>query len=115
MSDKYILDGRDPVPCADVMTRARWFETYDRHVAKTDFGDMRVSTVFLGLDRSFGDGPPLLFETMIFGGPFDQEKYQERCSTWEEAEAQHVKAVEVAKQSEGGLVVGDAAALCDDR
>ncbi len=99
MSDKYILDGRNPIPCADFMTRARWFETSDRHVAKSDFGDVRVSTVFVGLDRSFGDGPPLLFETMIFGGPFDQDKYQERCSTWEEAEAQHAKAVEVARQS----------------
>src|SRR5258706_13563526 len=50
------------------MTGARWFQTSDRHVAKTDFGDVRVSTVFLGFDRSFGQGPPLLFETMIFGG-----------------------------------------------
>jgi hypothetical protein len=99
MSDLYILDGRNPVPCADFMTRARWFQTCDRHVAKTDFGDVRVSTVFLGLDRSFGHGPPLLFETMIFGGRFDQDKYQERCSTWEEAEAQHAEAVEIARQS----------------
>ena len=99
MSNKYVLDGRDPIPCADVVTRLRWFETSDRHVAKTDVGDMHVSTVFLGLDRSFGDGPPLLFETMIFGGPFNQDKYQERCSTWEEAEAQHATAVEVARQS----------------
>lgn len=32
-----------------------------------------VSTVFLGLDHNFGkpaDGP-LVFETMVFGGPFD--------------------------------------------
>ena len=99
MSDKYILDGRNPIPCADFMMRARWFETSDRLVAKTDFGDVQVSTVFVGLDRSFGDGPPLLFETMIFGGPFDRDKYQERCSTWEEAEAQHAKAVEFARQS----------------
>jgi len=115
MSDKYILDGRDPVRCADAMARARWFEAYDRHVAKTDFGEMLVSTVFLGLDRSFGDGPPLLFETMIFGGPFDQDKYQERCSTWDEAEAQHAKAVEVARQLHGGLVVREATTHRSDR
>src|SRR5215813_6557788 len=99
MADTYILEGRNPIPCTDFMTRARWFETSDRHVAKTDFGNVRVSTVFLGFDRSFGQGPPLLFETMIFGGCFDQDKYQERCSTWEEAEAQHAEAVEVARQS----------------
>jgi hypothetical protein len=106
MADTYILDGRNPIPCTDLMMRARWFETSDRHVAKTDFGDMRVSTVFLGFDRSFGQGPPLLFETMIFGGPFDQDKYQERCSTWEEAEAQHAEAVEVARQSLNGPCAG---------
>jgi len=47
-----------------------------------------VSTVFLGLDYQFGDGPPLIFETMAFwrqsGGG---EKM--RCSTWLQAEAQH--------------------------
>jgi len=108
MADTYILDGRNPVPCTDFMMRARWFETSDRRVAKIDFGDMRVSTVFLGFDRSFGQGPPLLFETMIFGGPFDQDKYQERCSTWEEAEAQHAEAVEVARQSLNGRCAGAA-------
>lgn len=25
-----------------------------------------VSTIHLGLDHSFGDGPPLIFETMVF-------------------------------------------------
>lgn len=33
--------------------------------------DVRVSTVLLGLDHSWGKGPPLIFETMIFGGPHD--------------------------------------------
>jgi hypothetical protein len=108
MTDAYILDGRNPIPCTDLMTRARWFETSDRHVAKTDIGDVRVSTVFLGFDRSFGQGSPLLFETMIFGGPFNQDKYQERCSTWEEAEAQHAEAVEVARQSLNGRRAGAA-------
>jgi hypothetical protein len=106
MADTYILDGRNPIPCADFMTRARWFQTSGRHVAKTDVGEVRVSTVFLGFDRSFGHGPPLLFETMIFGGSFDRDKYQERCSTWEEAEAQHAEAVEVARQSLNGPCAG---------
>ena len=106
MTDTYILDGKNPIPCADLMTRARWLRTSDRHVAKTDFGDLRVSTVFLGFDRSFGRGPPLLFETMIFGGSFDQDKYQERCSTWEEAEAQHAEAIEVARRALNGPCAG---------
>jgi hypothetical protein len=93
MSDqKYVLDGKTPKP-VDLMTWARWFETADRHVAKEEVGSMRVSTVFLGLDHSFGDGPPLLFETMIFGMPEGQDEYQERCSTWEQAEAMHERAL----------------------
>jgi len=97
-SDKYILDGHTPKP-ADLMTWARWFETArdERIVAKTAVGGMSVSTVFLGLDHSFGSGPPMLFETMIFGGPLDRE-YQERCSTWEQAEEMHERAVQVAQQ-----------------
>ncbi len=51
-----------------------------------------VSTVWLGLDHRFGNGPPLIFESMVFGGPYDQ--YQERYSTEEEALAGHIRIVE---------------------
>lgn len=90
MSDKFILQGKTPVP-ADLMTWAKWFETADRKVAADEIGDVRISTVFLGLDHSFGHGAPLLFETMIFGGRHDQ--HQTRASTWEEAEKQHAEAM----------------------
>lgn len=91
MTNKFILEGKTPVPAGDLISWGRWFETADRHVAQTEIGEVRISTVFLGLDHSFGSGEPLLFETMIFGGPRDG--YQERCSTWEQAEAEHAKAV----------------------
>lgn len=95
MSDKYILDGRTPVPC-DLLTWAKWFETAERHVAKDVMGDVTVSTIFLGLDHNWGGrGPPVLFETMIFGGP--QNEYCERCSTWEQAEAMHKTALKLVK------------------
>ena len=48
---------------------------------------MRVSTVFLGLDHQHFDGPPLLFETMVFVGEHGDE--MERYSTWDEAVAGH--------------------------
>mgnify|MGYP001599867616 CR=1 FL=1 len=47
-----------------------------------------VSTVWLGLDHNFGAGPPLIFETMVFGLP-DGEEPQERYSTETEALAGH--------------------------
>jgi hypothetical protein len=53
---------------------------------------VRVSTVFLVMNHNHFGGPPILFETMVFGGPMDQE--QRRCSTWAEAEAQHWEVVE---------------------
>jgi hypothetical protein len=42
-------------------------------------------------------GPPILFETMIFGGPYDQ--YMDRYCTWAEAEAGHARAVYKAADS----------------
>lgn len=35
-------------------------------IAESTVGEMWVSTVFLGLDHAYLDGPPLLFETMVF-------------------------------------------------
>lgn len=51
-----------------------------------------ISTVFLGFDhRHFGEGEPLLFETAVFlKGAVD---IFGRCSTWDQAEAQHAEAV----------------------
>lgn len=38
---------------------------------------VEVSTVWLGLDYSFGlGGPPLIWETMVFGGPHDEEQWR---------------------------------------
>jgi hypothetical protein len=89
---KYILDGHTPVPTNDLMEWARFFENSDaRRVAETHVGDVRVSTVFLGLDHRFTNGEPLIFETMIFGGEHDG--YCERCSTWKGAEYEHRKAL----------------------
>ena len=96
--DNYILEGKTPRICSDINTWAKWFETADRVVAKTKIGDSTVSTVFLGIDHSFGDGPPLLFETMVFGGPLDDEC--ERCSVWNQAEQQHKDMVRRVREQE---------------
>lgn len=60
-------------------------------------GNVRVSTVWLGLDHSFTEeGPPLIFETMIFGGPHDS--FQRRYSTKEEAQKGHERVVEAIRE-----------------
>jgi hypothetical protein len=89
----YILVGHTPVLFqGDVLAWAEWFETANRTVAQTEIGATWVSTVFLGLDHAFGGPPPMLFETMIFTDG-DPEDFQRRCSTWDQAEAQHAAAV----------------------
>jgi len=70
------------------MKWGQWFETADRQVRDTFRDDVRVSTVFLGLDHNFDDdGPPVLFETMVFiNGSGDEI---ERYRTWDEAVRGH--------------------------
>ncbi len=89
----WILDERGtPVLEPDITKWAQWFEKAERHVADEKIGESRISTVFLGLDHSFGSGPPVLWETMVFGGKLDQD--QARCSgSREQAEAMHAKMV----------------------
>lgn len=58
----------------------------------------RVSTVFLQLDHNWwdsSDARPVLFETMIFGGPHHQDMW--RYHTWNEAKEGHDKVVHCLK------------------
>lgn len=89
---RYILDDSgEPVEEPDLLKWARWFGNPDnRTVVQHSYDDVRVSTVFLGLDHQFGDGPPVLWETMIFGGQHDG--YCERYSSYEETVDGHLKA-----------------------
>lgn len=67
-----------------------WVALFERprHVADTHLDEVRVSTVWLGSDHNFSStGPPLIFETMVFGGPLDEE--QVRYATLEQARAGH--------------------------
>lgn len=63
-----------------------------RRIALTEVGPVRVSTVWLGIDHRFGEGPPIIFETMVFGCLALLE-YQTRACTENEALAQHAHAV----------------------
>lgn len=96
----YIERDGVPVEEPDVLTWARWYETADRRVALAEVDDWKVSTVFLGINYRFSDiGAPLVYETMVFGGPLDQEC--ERSETREDALRVHgqwvARATEVAR------------------
>jgi len=92
---KLDTDGQ-PVAC-DLLEWATWFEGAgaSRIVAQDMVGDVQVSTVFLALDHDWsGAGPPVLWETMIFGGRHSD--YQRRYSSREAAVAGHVEALALA-------------------
>ncbi len=56
----------------DTLEWARNFEKGNRVVRQTHlWNGYYVSTIFLGMDHSFGVGPPVIFETMIFFQPGD--------------------------------------------
>lgn len=99
----YVLDADNHVVEADLMT---WGECMDgnRHVAWTQItSETQVSTVFIGVDhRHWGKGPPLLFETMIFGGPLDE--YQRRYTSYDDAQTGHKAAVRKAREAIGQRV-----------
>jgi hypothetical protein len=97
----YILDNNHkPVP-AEVLVAANWIEDnlnrkkvgYDE-LTDINGDDIRVSTVFLGLDHAMPwekDKTPILWETMIFGGEHDQ--YQERYTSYKDDLEGHQKAI----------------------
>jgi hypothetical protein len=95
MMRHYVLDGEHrPVEEPDLLTFARWFENdVNRRVGYTQItSEVSVSTVFVAFDhRYFGKGPPLLFETMVFGGERDGE--QQRYSSWDDAATGHAALV----------------------
>lgn len=89
----YVLDGHELRPATDGVAWARWFEAADRTVARTKLLDgSELSTVFLGIDHSFGHGPPLLFETAHFA--IRTADILQRYSTWAEAEEGHARWLE---------------------
>ena len=97
-SRHYILNEEHvPIP-AGLFEWAWWLQDFRHRIVQQDTVDgYWISTVFLGLDHNWGDGPPLLFETMIFEGDArDDTGFQRRYPTWELALEGHRHAVELA-------------------
>lgn len=70
-----------------------------KRVAADTIGDLWVSTVWMGLDHSWGSGPPLIFETMVFGdGPWGD--WQDRYASEAEALAGHQRIVAAIRAGE---------------
>ena len=82
----YILDEQKrPVKCDDFSKVGNFM---GMSVARNSHNGVEVSTVFLVMEHGTDElGRPLLFESMVFGGPHDGIQF--RYSTWEDAEVGH--------------------------
>lgn len=85
----FALDANGNVFEATVEEWAACLEDVERRVVGHDKVDEGcVSTVFVGLNyRFFGDGPPLLWETLVRGGPLDGQG--QRYDSFEAAAGGH--------------------------
>lgn len=76
------------------MTMEEWAKAFDdldyKRLARTVLPDGKVvSTIWLGLNHRWGDGPPLIFESMVFASDEGESLDMTRYSTEEEAKAGH--------------------------
>lgn len=95
------LSGRYYNIAGEPIVFSQWVRRFEdrsyQSVMATRKRGILVSTVWLGLNHNFShEGPPIIFETMIFGGRFDDGEWQTRCSTLEGALKMHEWACEVA-------------------
>jgi hypothetical protein len=104
----YIIDENHNPVAVDVWGYEEWLRRDGddvKRVAFTDVNGVTVSTVFLALDHNFfDDGPPILFETMVFDHPFTGENAEafdgmRRYRTWDEAERGHSEVVALVRRS----------------
>jgi hypothetical protein len=100
----YTLDDTgSPVPCDDTAEWSCWYAKNEkqRTISRTNLQELgTVSTIFLAVDHGYGFQDPLrykpvLWETMVFGGPLDQ--YQRRYTSQEEARQDHERIVSALK------------------
>lgn len=62
----YILENQVPIAIEDILQWGRWMEDpNNKRVALTKINELRVSTVFLGVNNQFNEGQPFLFETVL--------------------------------------------------
>jgi hypothetical protein len=89
--DNYVVETADMI---------EWADRFKLKQVQTEVAGCVVSTVFLGVDHRTplrGPRPPLVFETMIFGGTLDRRIW--RYSSWDDAEIGHQAAVREARRA----------------
>jgi len=99
----YRLEGKECIPMFDCIEWGRWFQDADRIVKRDDLkcgeNAILVSTVFLGLDHGWGEGKPILFETMVFlnGKQWNTGAFFDRYNGYDEAVKGHLEILKKVK------------------
>ena len=89
MIDYYNREGKE----IDLDTWEKFLsDTNYKIIKQENVGKYWVSTVWLGLNHQYGEGEPLIFETMVFKGK-ESDLDCERYTTEEEAIKGHQKMV----------------------
>jgi hypothetical protein len=97
--DFYILDEQDRPLLVNQTEYDRWHKSLPDDIMKTSFGftlardetkGVCVSTVYLGMDHGYGEGLPVLWETMVFTDD-ERDGYSERATSRSEALESHRK------------------------
>lgn len=92
----YQLVDKEPVRCTFAEYAQNMQSESNRIVMQTQINALLISTIFTGIDYSFGTGEKRLFETMIFGMDNDiHPKWQH--ATWQEATEKHQELAETIK------------------
>jgi len=92
---QYIFDKKthEIIRCDNLIEWSNFLAKTDTRVKLTEINkginSISISTVFLGLDHSFDNKTPILFETMVFGLYNLNDNMMERYSSWKEAEEGH--------------------------
>lgn len=114
----YILDEHgEPVAEPETLKWAEWMQANSRSAGDDSVGPYRVSTVFLAVDYAHGLGPPVLWETIIFGLPDDVQilgvrwrktVHLMRYTSKADALAGHARAIKLAESLPQPLTPADA-------
>lgn len=77
-------------PCNMMEANMQWGKN---SIVRTEIGSIHISTIFLPLNHAWDEGPPILFETMVFGLKSEEYESQWRYYTYQEAADGHNKIV----------------------
>ena len=99
----YKLVNQEPVKCSlEEYAKSMQIES-NRIIKQTQIKDLFVSTIFTGIDYSFGLAEKKLFETIIFG--LDDEIHPKwQYATWDDAIEKHHELIKMIENEDISLI-----------